>query len=802
MKKIKKSIEEKYAEEFFVVDKNDLKYATEKSFRDKINGKDFLKNVTTKSVKDAVNFDNKASIGKIYNKPTKIELEKTEIILNNDKKSKSKKKLKKDKSNKLNVKYSVSNVQLKQKGYELIITEKPQAALKIANSLGDSVQKSINNVPYHEVDRNGIKILVACAVGHLFTLKQKSSISENVPIFDLVWTPNYMSKKGDFTKKYYDTILKLVKNAKSLTIATDYDIEGEVIGMNVMRYICNQPDASRMKFSTLTKDELNKSYENKTPHIDWGQAIAGETRHYLDWFYGINLSRCLMNAIKKTGKFKIMSIGRVQGPTLNIIVKREKEIINFKPVPYWNVSIFIEHKNKRLELNYTKDIFDKSELSKFENLIGKKVLIKTNKEERKLSPLPPFNLTSLQTEAYRIYGISPKNTLQIAQSLYLAGLISYPRTSSEKLPVSVGYEKILRDLTKDFKFKNLIIRNKPVEGKKIDPAHPSIYPTGNKQILKGDELKIYNLIVNRFICLFCDDAVIENKSLMAESDGLKFSLNGQMIKNKSWLEIYPYKIKEEKIPDINEEKEILDLKINEKETQPPKRYSPASIISTLEKKNLGTKATRSSILETLYDRAYIEWQNIKATPLGISLIESLEKYSPIIIDENLTREFEDSMENIQSKKNKDELIKEKEKIIEKAKKIITKIVKDFKKNEVKIGLELINANNKFREQQKLENQIMKCNKCNNGNLGIMYSKKNKRFFIACNAYPNCKNTFSLPPNGVIKRTNKVCSECYYPMLMKISKGKKPWTFCWNPNCKTNANWADKRENNSFENTKV
>lgn len=132
-------------------------------------------------------------------------------------------------------------------------------------------------------------------------------------------------------------------------MATDYDIEGEVIGLNIVRYICNQQDASRMKFSTLTKTELEQAYENKSPNINWGQAIAGETRHYLDWFYGINLSRALMNAIKTTGKFKIMSIGRVQGPALHLIVQKEKEIAAFKPKPYWQ--IFITISDKKINLN-------------------------------------------------------------------------------------------------------------------------------------------------------------------------------------------------------------------------------------------------------------------------------------------------------------------------------------------------------------------------------------------------------------------------------------------------------------------
>ena len=126
---------------------------------------------------------------------------------------------------------------------------------------------------------------------------------------------------------------------------------------------------------------------------------------------------------------------------------------------------------------------------------------------------------------------------------------------------------------------------------------------------------------------------------------------------------------------------------------------------------------------------------------------------------------------------------------------IQKPKKDFKKNEKKIGEELIDASIKFREQQKIDNALIKCPKCNSGNLAINYSKKNRRFFVACNAYPNCKNTYSLPPNGVIKKIEpaKICEECNYPMVMRLSKGKRPWIFCWNPKCKTNAEWIKKRE---------
>jgi len=795
-KKQEKSKEEIAAEGNFRIDKSDLKYATEKKVKEDLPQETIFKNVTEKIVKTTpAEIIKQGSIKKNHKKAPKKNLEKIEQFTVIKKKVKKSQKAKE---------YSHPEISLRKNGYELIITEKPQAALKIASALGNATQKNFNKVPYYEVERGNKTILVACAVGHLFTLKQKSG-GYQIPNFDISWIPNFLARKKDFTKRYYDTILKLAKESSKITVATDYDIEGEVIGLNIIRYICNQSDASRMKFSTLTKDELEKAYENKSSTLNWGQAIAGETRHYLDWFYGINLSRALMNSIKTTGKFKIMSIGRVQGPALNLIVEKEREILAFESKPYWQVFITISNKKNKLELKYIKDIFDKAQLSKFENIKGKEVIAETIKKQESLPPPFPFNLTTLQMEAYKFYGITPSKTLQIAQSLYLAGLISYPRTSSQKLPEAIGYNEIIKKLAKEFKAEKLITRKTPIEGPKTDSAHPSIFPTGNKQILSGEEDKIYKLIVRRFLSLFCDDALVDNKTVKATLNDLVFSKRGQSISKKAWLEIYPSKLKEEEIPDMEGKANIIDSRTEQKETQPPRRYSPASIISELEKRNLGTKATRSSIVETLYDRGYVEGQSIQATPLGISLINTLDKYSPIIIDEKLTEKFEEDMEKIQDLDTKQQQEKKEAEIIDKAKLTITKISKDFEKSKNQIGQELVDANVEYRAQQKIANALMKCPKCGKGDLAVNYSKKTRRFFISCNAYPECKTIYSLPPNGQIKKTDKMCPECNWPMVMRLAKGKKPWTFCFNPACPTNKEWvakaAAKREEYNKEQAK-
>jgi len=735
-------------------------------------------------------------------KPSLEEIEKIEIIHGKDEKGNAKLALsKKQKKDKKERKPKIK--QTKKSGdYILIITEKPQAAGKIAAALSNGNDRRISASPgvyYYELERNGKKIIVACAVGHLFTLSQIKKGS-NYPVFDIEWKPNFEVRKTDFTKKYYSVIKKLVGDASDIIIAMDFDVEGEVIGYNIIRFIANKPDAKRMKFSSLTTKELEDSYDNVLQTIEWGQAIAGETRHFLDWLYGINLSRALMHAIRKAGKFKIMSIGRVQGPALHLIVDKEKQILAFKPTPYWQVFLIIDDGKNKLEVKFEKDIVKKDELEKFKNLQGKTGIAETKKSKQIIPPPAPFDLTSLQTEAYKFHGITPSQTLQIAQKLYLDGLISYPRTSSQKIPEGMNPKKILERLKENFsKLIESAVREKPVEGKKSDPAHPAVIPTGNFGRLEGQDEKVYNLIVKRFISCFCEDAELENKRVDFIVDNLKFNARGMEILNEGWMSVYPAKIQEKEIEDMNGEAKVEKVNIEEKETQPPKRYSPASIISELEKRSIGTKSTRSNIIDTLYDRNYIEGKSIKATPLGIKLIDSLEKHSPIIINEKLTRDMEKEMENIRNSKK--ELDKKQGAVINKAKEALIKISTDFKKQEEIIGKELVEANNSLWEQQKENNKLgIKCPNCNTGELTIKFSPRFKNYFIACTNYPECKQTYSLPSRSLIKKTDKKCEACGWPMLLSIRKAKRPWLFCFNPKCTSRQKKAaeDKEDNSKSE----
>ena len=660
--------------------------------------------------------------------------------------------------------------------YELILAEKPAAMMKIAYALADiaPVKRNIQGIPYYELLHENKNVVVACAVGHLFSL---TSEEKGFPVFSVEWKPNYKVRKKDFTKKYYSAIYQLAKNASSFIIACDYDVEGELIGYNILRYICKQEDAERMKFSTLTKPDLQKAYQEKLKHIDFALAKSGETRHILDFFYGISLSRALMSALRKVGAFRILSIGRVQGPALAFVVAREKAIREFKPESYWRVFLLVSNA-EQLEVKFPRNITKKEELEKFKELKGKQGEAKTEKKKVLLKPPVPFDLTTLQIEAYKFYGITPSRLLQISQQLYLAGIISYPRTASQKLPPSIGYKRIMEKLSLQYKeLTKHASKEKPIEGKHED-AHPAIYPTGEKGKLDAEQHKIYELIVRRFISCFCADAEIEQKKIIVEIDKLKFFAQGITIKRKGWLDVYKTKLQERMLPDLQGNVIVEKINIAEKQTTPPKRYTPASIISELAKRNLGTKATRASIIDTLFQRGYIEGKQIGATQLGITLVDTLKKYVAIILDEKLTRHFEEEMQNLQETK-KTKLEKKEKSIVEKAKKIIEKISKEWKVKEEKIGSELKKAHYHLREKEREEAKIMPCPKCGEGFLVLRKGKYGQ--FIACDAYPKCKTTFNLPKNCLIKKANEKC-ECGFPLLLAIRKGKRPWKFCFNPEC--------------------
>ncbi|MCL5404328.1 MAG: DNA topoisomerase I [Candidatus Marsarchaeota archaeon] len=667
----------------------------------------------------------------------------------------------------------------------LIIAEKPSVALRIAIALGNGSQKRIvhGKTSYFQIESESGSLFVAPAVGHLFTIKQVGT-SRGYPILDVEWAPSYeASKSSAFTKQYLDAIKDIARQCSEFINACDYDIEGTVIGTNVIKAVMDEPveklsvHAKRMKFSTTTTKDLSEAFRNLSD-LDLNNFYAGETRHMLDWIWGINLSRALTYALGSIGSSKPLSIGRVQGPTLALLAKREKEIAAFTPRPFWRVFVYI---NGTQFQNTRGDIFDKNTaiaaLHETEANIRNAVFEEVKKSEEKRWPYPPFDLTSLQLEASRVFRFDPSATLAIAQSLYEHSYISYPRTSSQKLPFSLGLPNIIKALGENPDYeaiaKRLVQqgRFKPIEGKKTDEAHPAIFPTGSApKGLTKQESMLYDLIARRFLACFDEPAVVARINAKAAIGSEHYSASGAKVLSNGWLDTYKYARIEER-----EMKEFIagntypaeNPSIEDLETKPPKRYTKASLIAELEKRELGTKATRASIVDTLFKRGYIEGSSISVTAFGMSVFDSLQKNCPMIMEESTTRELEEDMDGIaKGAKKEDE-------VLARGKKMLLEALAMFDKNRLQISESM--------KAGLMESSVLGiCPKCG-GNLIIRHSRAGKQF-VACSNYPKCTNTYPLVQKAKIVPTGRVCEYCKTPIVKVIRKGMRPFEMDLDPNC--------------------
>ncbi len=699
----------------------------------------------------------------------------------------------------------------------ILIAEKPDAAHRIAISLSNTDPKEIkkNGVKYYVFEKNKQEHVVVAAVGHLFNLKQIKR--GNYPVFDVHWIPSYKARKScEFTKKYLDTIKKVINDYKfsEFIIATDYDREGSVIGFNILKFIClNEKNdlyasdkiclkckAKRMKFSTLTKQDLTKAY-NETSNLDFGLINAGITRNILDFYYGINSSKALTSSLKTQNSFTLLTAGRVQSPILYLLNEREKEIKKFKSIKFWQIELHAEFNGIRIIASHKNKKFWKKEEAEeiVKNCYNKKAIVSNlNVKKYKQDPPIPFNVTSLQIECYKLFGYSPSVTSIIAQNLYSRAMISYPRTSSQKLPPQIGYKKIMESISKLKEYELLIqkLLKKtnliPRQGKLEDTAHEAIHPTIEppKRKLIGNKWKVYDIICKRFLSVFADPAIKESINVTIDIDGNEFVTRGERTLENNWIDFYQPYIKSNDVilPDIKngDELEIKNIKILEKETSPPSRFSQSSIINEMEKRDLGTRSTRAQILQTLYDRKYIIGRNIEVTNLGMQISETLKKYVPELVDEKLTKKIEDQMNNIESGKEKPE------KIVKDIEKILIDVFSNFKEKEMDIGKDLSKALIETIKESKI---LGKCPNCKNGKLKTITSMKTGKSFVGCTSYQeeNCHTAFPLPQNATITPLNKTCNTCGYPIISIRTKYNKIFRMCINNKCETKENWKNRKK---------
>ncbi len=680
--------------------------------------------------------------------------------------------------------------------YTLIITEKPEAAQRIAQALdygGKPEKDAENKVPCFRAHRDK-ELVIVPALGHLYTVVHEQGTRNYYPVFNFKWAPRYLAERNAKNiRTWVEVISRLAQNAEEFIHACDYDLEGSLIGYCVLKYACQgkEKDAKRMKFSTLTKKELEKAYEELLPQLDFEQIEAGKTRHEVDWLYGVNLSRALTLAAKRwSGKYATLSTGRVQGPTLRFLVEREEEIQCFVPVPYWDIKAGVEIQSSVYEVEYEKKRIERRAEA---DTVVKACQGKTGeitevelKEFRQAPPIP-FDLGSLQAEAYRFFGYTPRQTLNIAERLYLQALISYPRTSSQKLPLVINYRSILSSLRTVRNYKNLAqgllerTELRPSEGKKEDPAHPAVYPTGNlpEKPLSNPEKRVWDLVVRRFMAVFGEPAVKQSMRVNIEVNGHLFYLRGRRVLEDGWTRFYQPYIKSEEVllPPLQKGEKVQLKKVirEDKFTNPPARYNPSSLLKKMENEGIGTKATRADIIETLYRRGYITNRRIVATRLGFDVTEVLNEYCPNVVSVKFTRNLEEKMEKIQNNREK------RENVLLEAVDILKPALEDLKEREEIVGEVLSKAIKRAKMQERI---IGKCKQCGTGTLMILYSRKTRKRFIGCTNYFKglCKNSFPLPQRGTLKPLNKSCNACEWPLIEVRAKGRRPWRLCFNPNC--------------------
>jgi len=717
-----------------------------------------------------------------------------------------------------------------QSPYALVICEKPDAARRIAKALGTSSFDERRGLPapfFSIVDRHNQHFVVCSAVGHLYRLVDVNTNRSMYPVFDIKWTPISKTKNGSDSRsvQIIKSISLLSRRATKFVHACDYDLEGEVIGYNILQYACNNKyeNSLRAKFSTLTDEEIRNSFDNLLKPSS-SLAEAGRSRHMIDFIYGVNLSRALTQSFKisNNGKrYRNLSIGRVQGPTLAFVVDREIEIRAHVPEPFWTICGKFEKDGQIIEAHYYQQKI--STLSQATSILNAcrnqdSKITKIEKQRVTLSAPTPFNLGDLQKEAYRVFRLSPSYTLTIAEKLYMFALISYPRTSSQKLPSSINYKKIISGLSKigGGNYASLITalftrdHLSPNEGSKTDPAHPAIYPTGEspKGKLEAVELKLFDLIIRRFLATFGDPAMGQNTtvSILVKDEHI-FKAEGKKILYEGWMQFYkPYVNRfniDASLPELHENDILKNIAItmDQKFTQPPARFNEATLLEEMERKKIGTKATRSEIIRTLFKRNYVSNVSnanrqkdndrvvgggrggIEATEIGFEIIQSMRKYIPNVVSTELTRSMEEQLESIELGKAKSSFV------IDYAKDRLRESIVRFRENEIEIGRGLTEAvivfsQNQQQQQQQQQTVLGTCPVCNKGVLKIIRSTATKKRFVGCSNYSSgvCKATAPLPQKGSIRTIHRTCALCRWPVLRIIYPTKRHWEFCINLQC--------------------
>ncbi len=574
-------------------------------------------------------------------------------------------------------------------------------------------------------------------------------------------------------KKIVSLLQKLAKKADRVTIATDFDTEGELIGKEayeLVRAANKKVTIDRARFSAITAQELNHAFANTT-ELDFALAAAGEARQSIDLMWGASLTRFISLAARRGGQ-NILSVGRVQTPTLSMIVDREKEIEAFVPEKYWQLALDFEKRGEVIEARHTNGRFhEKAVAEQARDRTQSPLVVKEVRTGTKQDRAPsPFDTTTYIVAAARL-GLSAANAMRIAEDLYMNGFISYPRTDNTVYPPSLDINGILTTLKaspfkKDVEWVIAHRRPTPTRGKKSSTDHPPIHPTGpaTKEMLGDDAFRVYELVLRRFLATLAPDAQWKTLKILFDANGEEYTTTGGQLMEQGWHAVYPFsEARETLLPEFNtgEKLPIKKVTLDEKETLPPARYTQSKLIQRMEELGLGTKSTRHEVIAKLVSRKYVEGTPLRPTLVGRVVTESLEQHADTITKPDMTRTLESHMQLIkQTQRTREDVVKESREMLHRA-------FDQLEANEQVIGDDI-------RNRTAEEMNLGKCPVCG-GTLAIKHLRGNTQF-IGCSRYPECSFNIGLPMAqwGFAVRTDEKCEKHNLNFVRLVRKGARPW----------------------------
>ena len=579
--------------------------------------------------------------------------------------------------------------------------------------------------------------------------------------------------KNPTEKKIVSVMQRIAKKADRVTIATDFDTEGELIGKEayeLIRAVNKKVLIDRARFSAVTKDEILSAI-TKAEALDFNLAAAGESRQNIDLVWGASLTR-FMSIAAHRGADSILSVGRVQSPTLSMIVEREREIEAFVPTKYWVLTLRGTRGADTIEARHAHGKYENhAEAKQAYDATASPVRVENvSTKQKKLSAPTPLDTTALIVGAGRI-GLSASVAMNRAEELYMRGFISYPRTDNTTYPKSLNIDEQLKmfqysQFAKDVELVKKYRRAAPTRGKKETTDHPPIYPTSlatRNEISDDQTWKLYEFVVRRFFATLCTDAEQEALSVSLKAGAEPYVSTGTRILVPGWLSVYPYSKFEDMILPAVKAGDVFTLakkNIDEKETKPPARYSQSALIQRMEEAGIGTKSTRHEIISKLMNRKYIEGNPMRPTIVGRAMTESLEAYAGTITKPQMTKTLEEHMSDIAAgTKTMNEVLAE-------SRTMLSGIFDELEKNSESIGTKIMG--------QTLEEQtIGKCPVCG-GQLRL--HRTGTAQFIGCSGYPKCTFNLGLPPAawGTAVKQDEICPEHGLHHVFLIRKGAPPW----------------------------